>query len=150
MAVLNQKILVSYQINVETSTVEILWSDRLIENGNVLHAENCRGAYELIDGELPECIREAFNISLTSLAHEAVLAFTTTNSDLRIAVGTLEALCSEINADRESLAANVERLTNVKNALLNSLSEKEAIIQELNIQVYELTNKPSEENGGSA
>lgn len=147
MSITRSRVLVSYKINVETSTIEIEHADRVVEDGAVIASNSHRGAYELVNGDLPDYIREEFDISVASLASEALLSFTRTNADLRGAIGALEAQCNKINADRELLVSCVDQLTTEKDVLLEKLTKKETEIQELNIQVQGLERAPVEEVG---
>jgi len=83
MATERDRILVSYQINLKTSIVEIEYANRIVEDGEVIFSETHKGAYELINGDLPLHVREEFGISMASLAGKALLSFTQANAELR-------------------------------------------------------------------
>ena len=142
MTVQRSRVLVSYQINVQTSAIEIECEDKVVMDGEVLSIKPHRGVYELINGDLPAYIQDEFGISLASLTSETVMAFTKANSDLRGALAALEVQCNEINVDRERLVARIGQLTTERDALLEDLYKKETEIQELNVRVQASEKTP--------
>jgi len=83
MAVTRPRILAGYEIKLTTNTIQIEWEDRVVVDGEIVSRSHHRGAYELVNGDLPQHIQDEFGISLASLASEALLSFTKANAELR-------------------------------------------------------------------
>src|SRR6187402_1972279 len=82
MALSEDRVLVSYEINLQSNTISILWHDRILRDGAVVNFVPHRGAYELVDGDLPEYIQDEFHISIATLGQEAIVALTQANAEL--------------------------------------------------------------------
>lgn len=92
MALTEDQILVSFEVNVSSSTVSILWNDRILRDGEVISSTPHRGVYELLEGDLPEHIRDHLGASMAQFADEAILAFSQSNAALLQRVNELETL----------------------------------------------------------
>jgi hypothetical protein len=83
MSITKDQVLISYKINLHSGAIEIEWAERTMEDGALLSYRPVCGAYELIDGDLPEHIKEEFGISMASITSSTVLSLTQTNAALR-------------------------------------------------------------------
>lgn len=83
MALTEDRVLISYEINVATGTVSILWHDRILRDGVVVGTPTShRGAYELVNGDLPDHIKSEFHISMFNLGQSAVAGLTQVKAEV--------------------------------------------------------------------
>lgn len=109
MALTEDRVLVSFEINVQFNTISILWQDRILRDGEIASVANHRGAYTLVAGDIPEHIRDEFNISLAQLTDAAITSLTQANGALleersRL-LGEIEAAAAIILSLQDQLAA---------------------------------------------
>lgn len=119
------RILVGVTINVVAFTIDVLWADRLIEDGQVIGQENHRGAYPInAQMEFDDDVRSLLGASLQDIIGATACVV----QKKLIAANNL---ASELNVSLAHALDSIEALTVEKNSLIDSLNVSSARIAEL-------------------
>lgn len=138
MALTEDKVLVSFEINIQSNTVNVLWYDRILRDGEVISQTPHRGAYELVEGEFPQHIQDQMSITMETLCGQATVSAINQTAELRTQINLLNSEIelkdeelAELNSLRHRVTEMNGQLVSMQNELflLRSKSESEPVVE---------------------
>jgi hypothetical protein len=146
MALTEDRILVSFEINVAANSIGVLWKDRILRDGVVISEFNHRGAYGLVAGELPADIQQLVGSSLHQFTSAAVDSFYQEVVQLRSDLATAIAEKETILVAMQQLHTDHNALQQEKQHLLDDLADSSAAILDLEETVTGLRNDATQQS----
>lgn len=113
MSLTEDRILVSIEFNLIANTINILWRDRILKDGEEISGNNHRGAYPVNEqGEVDEDVKTLLGASLQDILGEAAVGAQRRVDELQAKNETLNLALIAVVEERDMINSNRQMLVN--------------------------------------